>query len=61
LYCAKREADLDDFNEFWADPLAGLTYEERVSDNLCAIDPWRFDRHRIVVGKRSGKKMVNCA
>jgi len=28
LYCANREADLDDFNELWADPLAGLTYED---------------------------------
>jgi hypothetical protein len=25
------------------------------------LDPWRVDRHGIVVGKRSGKKMVNCA
>jgi transcriptional regulator with XRE-family HTH domain len=33
----------------------------RVSDSLCASDPWRVDRQRIVVGKRSGKKMVNCA
>ena len=39
----------------------GLEALRRVSDSLCASDPWRVDRQRIVVGKRSGKKMVNCA
>jgi putative transposase len=33
----------------------------RVSAKVCASDPWRVDRHRIVVGKRSVKKMVNWA
>jgi hypothetical protein len=24
----EREADLDDFNELWADPLTGIAYED---------------------------------
>jgi hypothetical protein len=38
-----------------------LSPDWRVSDKVCASAPWRVDRHWIVVGKRSGKKIVNCA